>query len=212
MVSRKLDDEPQITAQPRHIADELKSSPFAEPGLSIDPEDLGKQFLGDAMEQANYESFQGGDTPDMYINNPAPTDAALTGANWEQDRSVWQHTVEMSLQSGSLEEARADGSPAGADLGLEDQHGTDDEPEEVDVVHRTIRGASLFDHEGAQPGEVVSPSIEADEMAAGARKHDAAIRDEASAARRTSGQSLADRPGRRAPGEPLRSGGSKEEE
>jgi hypothetical protein len=50
----------------------------------------------------------------------------------------------------------------------------------------------------------MSPSIETDEMAAGARKHDAAIRDQASAERRTSGQSLADRPGRR-------SGGSREE-
>jgi len=209
MESRKMDDEPQITAQPKRIADELMASPFVEPGLSVDPEDLGKQFLGDAMEQHNYESFQGGETPDMYINNPAPSDAALTGANWEQDRGVWQHTVELSLQNGSIDDARADGSPAGADVGLEDQHGTDDDPEEVDVVNRTIRGGSLFDHEGAQPGEVRSPSIETDEMAAGARKHEAAIRDEASAMRRTSGQSMADRPGRRTVGH--RGGGSEGE-
>jgi hypothetical protein len=199
MDSRKHDhdDEHQITAQPKRIADELMAHPIAEPGLSVDPEDLGAQFLSEAMEQHNFESFQGGETPDMYANNPAPTDAALTGANWEQDRGVWQHTVEMSLQSGSIDEARADGSPAGADVGLEDQHGTDDEPEEVDVVHRTIRGGSLFDHEGAQPGEVLSPAIETDEMAAGARRHEAAIRDQASAMRRTSGQSMADRPARR---------------
>ncbi len=200
MESRKLDDEPQITAQPRRIADELKASPFSEPGLSVDPEDLGKQFLGDAMEQANYESFQGGGTPDMYINNPAPTDAALTGANWEQDRSVWQHTVEMSLQSGSLDEARGQGSPDGAGVGLEDQAAIEQDPEEVDIVASNIRGASLFDHEGKSPGEVRSPFIETDEMAVGARRHDAAMRDHASAERRTSGQSMADRPGRRGTG------------
>lgn len=206
MESRKTDHEPQITAQPKRLADELMGSPIAEPGLSVDPEDLGKQFLSEAMEQANFESFKGGDTPEMYINNPSPSDAALTGANWEQDRSVWQHTVEMSLQSGSIDDMRAEGSPDGADLGLEDQPvmEDDDDPEEVDVVARNIHGASLFDHEGKNPGEVMSPSIETDEMAAGARKHDAAIRDEASAQRRTSGQSLADRPGRRG-------GGSREE-
>ncbi len=206
MESRKTDHEPQITAQPKRLADELMANPVADPGLSVEPEDLGKQFLSEAMEQHNFESFKGGDTPEMYINNPSPSDAALTGANWEQDRSVWQHTVEMSLQNGSIDDMRAEGSPEGADLGLEDQPvmEDDDQPEEVDVTSRAIRGASLFDHEGRNPGEVMSPSIETDEMAAGARKHDAAIRDQASAERRTSGQSLADRPGRR-------SGGSREE-
>jgi len=200
MESRKTDQEPQITAQPKRLADELLSSPIAEPGLSVEPEDMGRQFLSEAMEQANFESFKGGDTPDMYINNPAPSDAALTGANWEQDRSVWQHTVEMSLQNGGIDDMRVEGSPDGADLGLEDQPVMDGDPEEVDIVARNIRGASLFDHEGRNPGEVMSPSIETDEMAAGARKHDAAIRDQASAERRTSGQSLADRPGRRTVG------------
>ncbi len=205
MESRKTDHEPQITAQPKRLADELMGSPIAEPGLSVEPEDLGRQFLSEAMEQHNFESFKGGDTPEMYINNPSPSDAALTGANWEQDRSVWQHTVEMSLQNGSIDDVRAEGSPEGTDMGLEDQPVMEGEdPEEVDVVARNIRGASLFDHEGRNPGEVMSPSIETDEMAAGARKHDAAIRDQASAERRTSGQSLADRPGRR-------SGGSREE-
>lgn len=197
MESRKLDQEPQITAQPRQLADELMASPIAEPGLSVEPEDLGRQFLSEAMEQANFESFQGGDTPEMYINNPAPSDAALTGSNWEQDRSVWQHTIEVSLQSGSLDEARAQGSPDGADLGLEDQPAIEQDPEDVDIVASNIRGASLFDHEGRSPGEVRSPFIETDEMAVGARRHDAAIRDQASAARRTSGQSMAERPGRR---------------
>lgn len=199
MESRKLEDEPQITAQPKRVADELLASPFAEPGLSVEPEDLGKQFLSDALEQDNFESLRGGETPDMYANNPSPSDAALTGANWEQDKSVWQHTVEMSLQNGSIDEARVDASPEGADLGLEDRTG--EEPEEVDMVHRTIRGGSLFDHEGAQPGEVMSPSIETDEMAASARKHEAAIHDKASAERRTSGQSMAARPARRPEGE-----------
>lgn len=207
MESRKFEDEPQITAQPKRIADELMASPVVEPGLSVEPEDLGKQFLSDAAVQDNFESFQGGDTPDMYINNPAPSDAALTGSNWEQDRGVWQHTVEMSLQNGSIDEARVEGSPQGAGMGLEDQHGTDDEPEDVDMVNANIRGASLFDHEGAQPGEVRSPSIETDEMAAGARKHEAAIRDQSSAERRTSGQSMAARPARRAPVEPEKGGG-----
>ncbi|MCK6592299.1 MAG: hypothetical protein HUU21_23260 [Polyangiaceae bacterium] len=202
MESRKLEDEPQITAQPKRIADDLMASPFVEPGLSVEPEDLGKQFLSDALEQRNFESFQGGETPDMYANNPAPSDAALTGANWEQDRGIWQRTVEMSLQTGSIDEARVEGSPEGMDMGLEDQHGTDEEPEDVDMVNRTVRGGSLFDHEGTQPGEVRSPSIQTDEMAAGARKHEAAIHDKSSAARRTSGQAIADRPARRAPGEP----------
>ena len=199
MESRKLDEEPQITAQPRRLADELMSRPITEPGLSVEPEDLGRQFLSEAMEQGNFESSEGGGTPEIYINNPAPSDAALTGSNWEQDRSVWQHTVEMSLQSGGIDDMRAEGSPA--DPGLEDQPVIDGEPEEVDVVARAIRGGSLFDHEGKNPGEVMSPSIETDEMAAGARKHEAAVRDEASAARRTSGQSMADRPTRKSPSE-----------
>src|SRR5688572_12335717 len=121
MESRKFDDVPQITAQPKRLADELMTSPVTEPGLSVEPEDLGRQFLSEAMEQHNFESFKGGDTPEIYINNAAPSDAALTGSNWEQDRGVWQHTVEMSLQNGSIDDLRAEGSPEGADVGLEDQ-------------------------------------------------------------------------------------------
>jgi hypothetical protein len=180
MESRKLDQEPQITAQPKSVADALMSGPVAEPGLSVDPEELGRHFLSEATEQANFESMMGGDAAEMYINAPAPSDDPLTSPVWEEHRSIWQQTVERSLETGVFEDIMFEASPAGNEQVQGADHGFDDDD---DVVASSIREVSLFDREGRRPGEVVEPDIETDEQAAQTRRREAAS--DASGARRS---------------------------
>ena len=46
--------EEQVDAQPSEHDGPVP--PIVEPGLSVDPDDLGKQWLGTATEQGNFES------------------------------------------------------------------------------------------------------------------------------------------------------------
>jgi hypothetical protein len=195
MSSRRLDQEPEITAQPRTISDELRGNPIAEPGLSVQPEDLGRQFLSEATEQANFESSRGGDTPEMYPNDPAPTDEALTGAVWEQDRSLWEQTVNMTLQAGGLDEAREQGSIEGNEQA---QGLFAEEPGDVDMIEDDIHDMSLLDREAERPGEVKEPKVLTDEQDEASRKREAANADTMSAVRRPGGRGDAKRLKRRA--------------
>jgi hypothetical protein len=183
MQSRKLDQEPQITAQPKSVADARMSSRIAEPGLSVEPEELGRHFLSEATEQANFESMMDDDSTEMYINAPAPTDDPLTSPVWAENRSIWQQTVERSLQGGAFEDVMFEPTLAGNEQVQGADHGFEDDD---DVVASSIREVSLFDREGRRPGEVVAPDIETDEQAAQTRRREAARFSDSGGARRTS--------------------------
>jgi hypothetical protein len=151
-------EELELTAQPKSIPSEL-ATPEHSSGLSVDPEDLGRQFLSDAMEQGNFESQRGGESADMWVNAAPPTDEAMVGPNFETDRSIWENTVSMSMENGGPEGAQHDASP---DALLDDEQ--DDgmrmiERDEsgIDLTESVIQEASLFDHESDVLGETEPP-------------------------------------------------------
>jgi hypothetical protein len=150
---RASDPEPEITAQPGHVRRGKRSS--HEAGLSVDPEDLGTEFLSEATEQGNFESER--ETLLSLGGGPA-SDAA--DANYDPNASVWDETVRRGPQSDIREvtdPALQDDDP------LESDEGAHDRPTAVDVHQTRIIAASLFDEEGDEPGEVRSPKVETDD-------------------------------------------------
>jgi hypothetical protein len=151
-------EELEITAQPKSIPSEL-ATPERDSGLSVDPEDLGRNFLSDAMEQGNFESQRGGESADMWVNSAPPSDEALVGPNFESDRSIWENTVSMSMENGGPEGAQHDVSPDalmddGQDDGL---RMIDRDADSIDLTESVIHEASLFDHETDVLGETEPP-------------------------------------------------------
>jgi len=168
-------EELEVTAQPKSLPEELGADVVQEPGLSVDPEDLGRQFLSEATEQRNFESSRGGNMSDMWANSAAPSDDALPGPNFEGDRSIWENTVSLAMQSGGLEGAQSYVSPS-----LPSADNAEEEDEEaqhfaghdgdVDLTATSIQDGSLLDHEGAEPGETESPDITTDDTGSHAKK------------------------------------------
>ena len=149
MPRRSKEAQPQPTAQPKRARDQLRADPVTEPGLSVAPEDLGRQFLRDATEQDNFESSRGGDTPEVSIMEGAPSDDALPGPTFDGDQSIWESTVDQSLESGGIDEMRDEASPAGN----EQTQGISDDEEEIDLGREYVREGSLLDREAAELGE-----------------------------------------------------------
>ena len=161
----KDDEELEITAQPKAISEELGTKPTWESGLSVDADDLGRHFLSDATEQGNYESTQGGDNADLWVNTSGPTDDPLTGPNFEADRSVWENTVSLSMQSGGPDGASNQVSPA---IPSDEDENTDglhlvDREQDVDLTEPVIQEASLLDHETDVLGETEAPETRTDD-------------------------------------------------
>lgn len=180
MASRKLDESPEITAQPRPISEELVSAPIAEPGLSVDPEDLGRQFLSEATEQGNFESSHGGESSEVNITDAALTDASLVGSAWDSG-SVWEATVNMSLQSEGIDNARGD--EPGESMPQDDEkmaaaeHELGDDMTDVNVTSSTIHNASLMDYETDELGGTASPNVTTDEQEVTERRRRSATQD-----------------------------------
>jgi len=163
---RQDDEELEITAQPKSMAEELGySSPAGEVGLSIDPEDLGRQFLSGATEQHNFESSRGGDAADLYVNSAPRGDEALTGPNFEGDHSVWENTVSLAMQSGGTDGATAEVTQVAVDDEDQEDGVRDIDPlgGDVDLTEPVIQEASLLDHEAEELGETEPPSIRSDD-------------------------------------------------
>jgi hypothetical protein len=157
---KKVDEDIEITAQPKSISDELGQQAGHEQGLSVEPEDLGRAFLSDATEQGNFESARGGENEELWMSSAARTDDAITGPNFEVDHDVWENTVNLSIQNG--ETASVDPLVEEQDDGL---HMLDDdvESEDIDLTESVIQEASLLDHEGEELGETESPEINTDD-------------------------------------------------
>jgi hypothetical protein len=166
---RDLDQEPEITAQPKSISDELGMQSSHEQGLSVDPEDIGRTWLADATEQGNFESARGGENDELWASSSANGDEALPGPNFEVDHDVWENTVNLTLQNGES---------AASDPLIEGEEGDDDGlhliegegAEEVDLTEPVIHEASLLDHEAAEFGETESPNPRTDDSKTHAQK------------------------------------------
>jgi hypothetical protein len=141
------EEELELTAQPKSMDDEeLGISEQHESGLSVDADDLGRNFLSEAMDQGNFESELRGDAAD-------PSDAALTGPNFESDKDVWENTVSLSLQNeGADEDALIEDEDDALDAALDENDG-------LDLTENTIHSGSLLDSETDELGETREPNV-----------------------------------------------------
>lgn len=113
--------------------------PVVDPGMSVDPESLGAQFLRGATEQDNFESS---------VWEDPQADAAGF------DQTVSQATVEIEEDDADVPESRSLIHVATAEA---------EEPaDEVDLLSSSIREASLFDRPTLRGG-TRSPRVHADE-------------------------------------------------
>jgi len=149
---RKQDDEElELTAQPRTLGEDFEGAEEREPGLSVDPDDLGVNFLKEATEQGNFEGELRGDGAD-------PSDAALTSPNFESDHDIWENTVNLTMQSATeLDEVA---------LVEEEDDALDEELDESDglnLTESTIHSGSLLDSETDELGETREPNAITDD-------------------------------------------------
>jgi len=166
-------EELDITARPKGIAQELGDTQRHEPGLSVDPEDLGRQFLSEATEQHNFESESAGEELDLELSAAASTDDALPGPNFEGDRSIWENTVSLALQNGGVEHAQDEVAPPTSSDEEDDQHDglrTLSDEQNIDLTEGAIQEASLLDYEGDELGEIESPTLRTDDNKSHAKK------------------------------------------
>lgn len=167
-------EELEVTAQPKTLPEELPmAAPTPEVGLSVDPEDLGRQFLSGATEQQNFESYRAGETADLWINTAGPSDEPLPGPNFENEGTVWESTVELSMQSGGPEGAQALVSPATVDDEDSQSDGLrliDPLEGDIDVTEPVVQEASLLDHEAEELGQTVEPELRTDDSKSHGKK------------------------------------------
>ncbi len=169
------DREPELTAQPKTLPEELGTTPITESGLSVDPEDLGRQFLSDAIEQGNFESQRGGEAAELWLSSNPPSDDALTGPNFEADHDVWETTAGLVMQSGSADEAQEAAStapPSSEELPAAERDEDDelDLEADLDLSEPVIQEASLLDREGDEPGETEAPGLSTDDSHSHAKR------------------------------------------
>jgi hypothetical protein len=163
---KKIEESGDITAYPRAASDEFGSIPPPESGLSIDTEDLGTQFLSNATEHghsewpgadeassAGQETWEGGGDSDG-------DGAGELASGYELDPESWERALTRSLRIGKLssEFPRVRTGARAKRPELSDEPVTR-EWDAVDLTDEDIHEASLMDHEGAELGEVESPSL-----------------------------------------------------
>lgn len=122
--------------------DDLDRSPVVEPGVGVEPEELGVQFLRDATEQGNFESEE--------------VDGGASGLER-------QETAEGQLISdASLEAAQQEGEDAPFSGALGDAAPVPREPREpeLDLRQDSVRSASLFDQPYADDEEPPDSELE----------------------------------------------------
>ena len=156
---RQFEEEPELTAQPKSIPDELSELSVHEQGLSIDPEDLGLAFLSDATDQGNFESLRGGESDELWASSSASSDGAMPGPNFEVDHDVWENTVNLTMQNG----ARATSDPLVEDNDDGMHVVEDEESGDVDLTESVIQEGSLLDHETEELGETQAPESRTDD-------------------------------------------------
>jgi hypothetical protein len=144
-------EESQLTAQPTHSDERVGSVAGPESGLSLEPEDLGAQFLSCAVEQSE-SGFPAALDPeaepfdDLSASLLDVLGEPTGGPEWERALQRWVERGRGALAP--LSTARVPHEFERA------SHAWD----EVDLTDESIQEASLLDHEGAEFGEVEPPS------------------------------------------------------
>lgn len=170
--ARGLD--PEITAQPHTISD-VAPIGHREPGLSIDPEDLGNHFLSEAVEQGEPIERDDFELKLAMLGDPESDDRPSS------EISVWTRMVDLATEGGGASEQLRDAAVFGADaldaerssapaeLDSESEREEEDESEPIRLTDTAIRERSLLDREGPAQDEVLSPDIDADDTGHHAR-------------------------------------------
>lgn len=141
--------EPEITAQPRPIPDELALEASAEPDLSVDADELGSRFLRDAIEQGDFDPERAWPEESSLIETPA-RDGAIASTNFVAGNPIWEQTVDLETRTqGAADLLREPPPPAAADF---DAALRETMPDPIDVqdnsahiLDTSVREFSLFD-------------------------------------------------------------------
>lgn len=156
-----------ITARPKTLADELGGLEREdEEGLSVSPEQLGSQFLEDAIEEGDSRPSLD-ERAELDINAGARSDQAFSGPTFDPDEDVWENTVNFTLQEGT--DASFEALEPGSAAVEQDDPEPDDlldlsaEERDLDLTQDSVHEASLFDHETGELGEVESPDLITDD-------------------------------------------------
>jgi hypothetical protein len=163
--AQKLKEHGEITAYPRTASDDFGSIAPPESGLSIDAEDLGSQFLSNAIEQQRVSEWPAADEASSAGQEDWEGEAGgELSADYELDPEGWERALTRSLRVGKLasEFPRARSRLHKKPVELPDEAPTH-EWDDVDLTDETIHEASLLDHEGAELGQVESPSLRTDD-------------------------------------------------
>jgi hypothetical protein len=161
MSGRKRDEDnfDDITAQPIGAPEQLghRGGSGHEVGLSIDAEDLGREFLSQATEQGNFESEY---DDSIELSEGPRSDDALPGPNFEATNDVWENTVNLTLQGGGDGEPLVDEHVDGMRFMEDDDEVTSSD--EVDLTENAVHEASLLDSEGDED-ETKVPVVRSDD-------------------------------------------------
>lgn len=171
MKARKIpavEGRPEITAQPKSMLEEVATTAPSEEGLSVDPEEMGKSFIRYATEQGNFESSS---QRELAIGGEAASDAALQGAHFSEEGTIWDSTVDLTMENDGVDGATLAASPRNPD---DDEDERADEIErgvaEIDLTESAIDEGSLLDDEADVLGEVIEPMPETDDTASHAKR------------------------------------------
>jgi hypothetical protein len=169
MPRRKLgEDLERITVWPRAAPDELGSIAPPESGLSVEPEEIGAQFLSNATEQGLSDWPESPDD-DADFSGAGGADGADDGggfdeAAYEEDPFGWERRITRSLRLGTL---RSPVPRTGTRRALPDDSARADHLghalDAIDLTEEAIQEASLLDHESEELGEVESPELRTDD-------------------------------------------------
>jgi hypothetical protein len=168
MPRRKLGEElERITVWPRAASDELGSIVPPESGLSVEPEEIGAQFLSNATEQGLSDWPEAADDEGDYpgADGDGEDGGGFDEAAFELDPRGWERRITRSLRLGTFRPPPA--PRTGTMRMLPDDSAREDHLghalDEIDLCDEAIQEASLLDHEGDELGEVESPQLRTDD-------------------------------------------------
>ncbi len=168
----------ELSAQPMGLEEELSVHLRGEEGLSMEPEEMGRQYLSDAIEQGDFESTPEREADELQVDSGPSSDRALSGPNLEAEDDVWENTVNQTLEAGTPDRALDELSPAPAAVerqasarervleGKESEEAFD----ELDLSDPDLHEASLFDHEASELGAVEAPELKTEDAHHSKRK------------------------------------------
>lgn len=148
--------DPEITAQPRPLSDQLGAGSDIDVGLSVDPDELGSRFLSQATEQGYSDPGRALDVELALSGDPA-SDEALRGPNFEPNNTQWEQTVDLETRSGgAADQLRAAAWVNEVDSldEAEDADNEDERDEPMQAAPSAREQKSLLDYEAEEGDEV----------------------------------------------------------